>query len=120
MKPTTRMASGTRLEPRAGESWATGPGPLLGPPRVALREGRNRHHLVSGAGRAPRTVEHDAEECLLVAAAEGHPVHALRSLDGPKELAAGGEDVRRSPGGHVETPVGVHRRAVAGFAAAQR
>ena len=75
--------------------------------------------LVARARRAPATVEHDAVQRLLVAAAEGDTVHAVRTVDRAEELAARCEDVGSAAGSHVDSPLGVDGRAVAALAAAQ-
>jgi len=54
---------------------------LLRSPGITLRDRGNRDDAVSRARRSPFAVKHDAEERLLVAAAEERAVQALRSWD---------------------------------------
>src|SRR5690606_34207376 len=56
---------------------------------------------------------------LLVRAAEGDAVNALRARDRPEELAVRRKDVDGRAGGNVEAPFAVDRRAVAAPPAAK-
>ena len=71
--PRTRTSlgddAGSRKTPRSLR-------PLFRPARIALRDRRNRDDAIPGARRAPRPVEDDAEERLLVFVTEEGAVQA--------------------------------------------
>src|SRR5262245_37949794 len=68
---------------------------LLCPSGITLRDRWNRDDAVSRARCSPSAVKHDAEKCLLVAAAKERAVQTLRAWNAADELAVRCEDIHR-------------------------
>src|SRR5690348_495352 len=106
----------TSLVPRRPGLHATG---LLRAACVPLRDQRYRDELVARAGCAPAAVEHDAEQRLLVLAADRDAVHALGSCDRAQEFALRREHVGGFARGDVDAAFRIYSRTVAALAAPQ-
>ena len=92
---------------------------LLRSPGITLRDRRNRDDPVSRARRSPSAVEHDAEERLLVAAAEERAVQALRTWNAAEELAVGREHIHRLARRNIDAALLIDGRTVAALTALQ-